>query len=90
MCINQFVSANSELSIAVTHIEQQKKLISNGNINRVVFQVHIDRTKETNVPYANIGSNSQFVHEKEYLISMFSVYHIDKIEKLLGVPSACV
>ncbi|CAF3361091.1 unnamed protein product [Rotaria sp. Silwood1] len=90
MCINQFVSANSELSIAVTHIEQQKKLISNGNINRVVFQVHIDRTKETNVPYANIGSNSQFVHEKEYLISMFSVYHIDKIEKLLGVPSAWV
>ncbi|CAF2964107.1 unnamed protein product [Rotaria sp. Silwood2] len=88
MCINQFISANLEPSIAVMYIEQQQKLISNGNIIRVVFQIHIDRTKESIVSYANIGSISQFVHEKEYLMSMLSVYRIDKVEKLRDVPSA--
>ncbi|CAF0762817.1 unnamed protein product [Rotaria sordida] len=88
MCINQCVSANSELSIALMYIEQQQKLISNTNIIRVIFQIHIDRTKESIVSYANIGFVSQFVHEKEYLISMLSVYRINKIEKLLGVSSA--
>ncbi|CAF1074600.1 unnamed protein product [Rotaria magnacalcarata] len=88
--INQFVSANPELSIAVMYIEQQKVAVSNGNTVRVVFQIHIDETKKSIVPYANIGVKSQFVHEREYLISMFSVYRIDKIERLINVSSAWV
>ncbi|CAF3329656.1 unnamed protein product [Rotaria socialis] len=88
--INQFVSANPELSIAVMYIDQQKVVVSNGNTVRVVFQIHIDETKKSIVPYANIGAKSQFVHEREYLISIFSVYRINKIEKLINVSSAWI
>jgi len=84
MCINQFLSANSEQGIAMMFIKQQ----NSSNKIRVLFQIHIDRTIQSIVSYANIGSISPFVHEKEYLISMSSIYRIDKIEKLIDLPSA--
>jgi hypothetical protein len=87
MSINQFLSANPEQSIAMMFIKQQNSSASNANKIRVLFQIHIDRTKQSYVSYANIGSISQFVHEKEYLISISSVYRIDKIEKLIDIPS---
>jgi tetratricopeptide (TPR) repeat protein len=88
MCINQFISASPEQGIAMMFIKQENSSTSNGNHIRVVFQIHIDRTVQSNISYANIGSISQFVHEKEYLISMFSMYRINKIEKLAEMPSA--
>jgi hypothetical protein len=87
MCINQFISASPEQGIAMMFIKQQNSSISNGSHIRILFQIHIDRTIESNIPYANIGSISQFVHEKEYLISMFSIYRINKIERLPEIPS---
>ena len=93
MCINQFISANPEKGIAMMFIKQQQQNSSksNGNQVHVLFQIHIDRTVQSNVSYANIGSISEFVHEKEYLISMGSIYRINKIDKLLDLPSAfCV
>lgn len=90
MCINQFVSANLEQNIALMFIKQQNTSTVNENKIRVLFQIHINQTVQSNVSYANIGSISQFVHEKEYLISMSSVYRINKIEKLVDLPSAYV
>lgn len=88
MSISQYVSANPELSIAVMYIEQNKDSVPNSQTVRVVFQIDIDQTAESIVSYANIGNVSQFVHEKEHLISMFSVYRIIKIEKLINASSA--
>jgi tetratricopeptide (TPR) repeat protein len=68
-------------------IKQQNPSASKENKVRVLFQIHIDQTIPPIVPYANIGSMSDFVHEKEYLISMSSVYRIDKIEQFSGIPS---
>jgi len=87
MCINQFLSVNSEHGVAMMFLKQQNFSTSNENKIRVVFQIYIDQTIQSNVSYANIGSISQFVHEKEYLISMSSVYRIDKIEKLVDISS---
>jgi tetratricopeptide (TPR) repeat protein len=87
MCINQFLSVNSEQGVAMMFLKQQNFSTSNENKIRVVFQIYIDQTIQSNVSYANIGSISQFVHEKEYLISMSSVYRIDKIEKLVDISS---
>ena len=88
MCINQFISVNSERSIAVMFLKQQNSSTINGNKIRVLFQIHINRTIQSNVSYANIASVSEFVHEKEYLISFSSIFRINKVEKLHEIPSA--
>ena len=90
MCIKQFVSANPEQAIANLYIEQYHSSKSNGKKIPVLFQLYIDQSVELCVPYANIGSISPFVHEKEYLISMSSVYHIDKIERHSTLSSGLV
>ena len=87
MSINQFVSANPEQSIAVMFIREQHASLSRSRNVRVLFEITIDRTIQPNVAYANIGSISDFVHEKEHLISMGSIYRIEAIEKLTDVPS---
>jgi hypothetical protein len=87
MCINQFLSANPEQGIAMMFLKQQNSSTSHENKLRVLFQIHIDQTIQSNVSYANIGPISQFVHEKEYLISMSSIYRINKIEKLIDLSS---
>ena len=87
MSINQFVSANPEQSIAVMFIREPNASHDQGKNVRVLFQISIDRDTQSNVAYANIGAISQFVHEKEHLISMGSIYRIDAIEKLVDLSS---
>jgi hypothetical protein len=87
MCINQFISANSEQGIGMMFLKQQNSSTLNGNKIRVLFQIHIDPTIQPNVAYANIGSTSEFVHEKEYLISLSSIYRVNKFEKLFDISS---
>ncbi|UJR21288.1 hypothetical protein I4U23_024380 [Adineta vaga] len=88
MCINQFLFANSEQAVPMNFIQHQVKPTGNtGNIN-VLLNISIVRVNEPNVSFANIGTKSQFVHENEYLISMSSIYRIDKIEQLPQISSA--
>ena len=87
ICIDQFLCANTEQGIALMFLKQSSSYPLNRNDIRVLFQIHIDRTVQSDVIYAGIGSASQFVHEKEYLISMFSVFRVNKVEKLVDLPS---
>lgn len=87
ICIDQFLSANTEQGIALMFLKQSSSYPLNRNDIRVLFQIHIDRNISSDVIYAAIGSISQFVHEKEYLISMFSVFRVNQIERLPDIPS---
>jgi len=87
MCINQFIFANTEKSIALMFIELQNPTAMNTNNVNVLFEISISQTNPANVSYANIGAISEFVHEKEYLLSMSSIFRIDKIEECIDIPS---
>ena len=84
---HQFLLANPEQAIVVSFLQQENSAVASGNRIPVLFHVHIDPSVEYNTVYANIGPMSQFVHEKEYLISMFSTYRLDKIEKRVDAPT---
>ncbi|CAF2976102.1 unnamed protein product [Rotaria sp. Silwood2] len=86
ICINEFVFANTERILPLTYIEHQDSKI-NTNYIKVLFKISISQTNESNCLYANIGTVSEFVHEKEYLLSMSSIFRIGKIEQLPDVPS---
>jgi tetratricopeptide (TPR) repeat protein len=87
MCINQFLFANTEQAIALLFIENQNSIsIDTNNIN-VLFEIAISKTIEPNASYANVGSISEFVHEKEYLLSMSSIFRVEKIGVLKEIPS---
>lgn len=91
ICINQFLSANTERGIALMFLKQSSSNPINKTDIRILFQIHIDPTIPSDVIYASIGQTSQFVHENEHLISMFSVFRINKIERLIDIPSGyCV
>ena len=91
ICINQFLSANTERGIALMFLKQSSSNPMNKSDTRILFQIHIDPTIPSDVTYAKSGAISQFVHEDEYLISMFSVFRINKIERLIDIPSGyCV
>lgn len=90
LSINKFISANSERGIALMMINQQLHAKKNDGKIRVLFQISIDQSVRTVVAYGNIGAISQFVHEKEYMISMGSIYRIDSIEHLPEKPSGYV
>jgi len=87
MCINQFLFANTEQAIALLFIENQNSTSINTNNINVLFEISISKTIEPNVSYANVGSISEFVHEKEYLLSMSSIFRVEKIEELEEIPS---
>jgi tetratricopeptide (TPR) repeat protein len=87
MCINQFLFANTEQAIALLFIENQNSALVDKNNIHVLFEISISKTIQPNVSYANIGPISELVHEKEYLLSMSSIYRIDKIEELKEIPS---
>ncbi|CAF0784554.1 unnamed protein product [Adineta steineri] len=78
--VDQFISTNPDMNVAVLFIKQQNFSKSNTNRIRVLFRIHIDQKVQPIVPYANIGAISDFVHIQEYLISMSSVFRIDKVE----------
>ncbi|CAF0903142.1 unnamed protein product [Adineta ricciae] len=84
MCINQFISANPDKTIAIVFMKHQAL---KSNQVRILFHIHIDQTLSTIVPYANIGSNSDFVHENEHLISMFGYYRVGKVEQVADFQS---
>ena len=87
MCINQFLSVNREQGIALMCLKQPSSSSTNRQRLSVLFQISIDQSVPSNVFYANIGSISQFVHEHECLISMCSIYRIERIDKLSDCPS---
>ena len=84
MCINQFISANPDKTIAIVFMKHQA--LKPDKV-RILFHIHIDRTLSSIVPYANIGSNSDFVHENEHLISMFGYYRVGKVEQVTDFES---
>ena len=88
LCINEFLFANTEKAIAYLFIEDQSSTPMNIKATSVLFEISIPGTLTPNVSYANIGAVSQFVHEKEYLFSMGSVFRIDGVKRLEGLPSA--
>lgn len=91
ICINQFLSANKERGIALMFLKQSSSYPMNKNDIRILFQIHIDPAIPSDVIYARIGEVNQFVHEDEHLISMFSVFRINKIERFIDIPSCyCV
>ncbi|CAF0963483.1 unnamed protein product [Adineta ricciae] len=85
MCINQFMSANPDKTIAIVFMKHQAL---KADKVRILFHIHIDQTLSPIVPYANIGSNSDFVHENEHLISMFGFYRIGKVEQVADFESS--
>jgi tetratricopeptide (TPR) repeat protein len=87
MCINHFLFANTEKTIALMFIEHQTSTSVNSNNIDVLFEISISKTIKPNVSYGNIGTISEFVHEKEYLLSMSSIFRIEKIEQLNEIPS---
>ena len=88
LCVNEFLFANTEQAIAFLFIENQSSTSINIKAMNVLFEISIPATLTPNVAYANIGTVSQFVHEKEYLFSMGSVFRIDEIKRLSELPSA--
>lgn len=87
ICISQFISANAEKAVALLFIEQSKPMTEKPPKVSILFQIRIDRNIEPCVPFGNIGSISEFVHEQEYLLSMFSVFRIGRIEPIAGMSS---
>jgi hypothetical protein len=88
LTINQFVSANLDQVNAMMYMKHRKVASKSEKKIRVLFHIMIDETQDVNVPYANIASVSEFSHPKEYLISIGGVYHVDRVEMLVGVPTA--
>ncbi|CAF3948017.1 unnamed protein product [Rotaria sordida] len=86
ICINEFLFANLEQTIPLTYIEHQNSKTNINNI-KALFKISIPQTNEPNVAYANIGAVSEFVHEKEYLLSMSSIFRIGKVEAFTEVTS---
>jgi tetratricopeptide (TPR) repeat protein len=87
MSINQFIFANTDKAIALMFIQLQSSETIDTNHVNVIFEISISQTNSANVSYANIGAISEFVHEKEYLLSMSSIFRIDKIEEFIDIPS---
>ena len=90
LCINQYIFANTDQNIALLFIDHKNSLPINTSNTNILFQISIPATIDSHVSYANIGPVSQFVHQKEYLISMSSMYRIEKIEQLIEVPTGWV
>ncbi|CAF1281906.1 unnamed protein product [Adineta steineri] len=88
MCINQFLFANSERAIPMLFLQHQTTSSINTKNLDILFRISISETNQANVSYANIGVKCQFVHEKEYLLSMSSIFRIEKVEPLVEIPSA--
>ncbi|CAF1646804.1 unnamed protein product [Adineta ricciae] len=53
-----------------------------------ILNITIPHGATPNVPFANIGADSDFVHENDYLISMTSIYRIDKLEQFPEDPAS--
>jgi tetratricopeptide (TPR) repeat protein len=87
MCINQFLFANTEKAIALMFLGHENSTSIDTNNIHVLFEISVPSTNQSNISYANIGAVSEFVHEKEYLLSMSSIYRINKIEQLIELPS---
>ncbi|CAF3359991.1 unnamed protein product [Rotaria socialis] len=87
MCINEFLFANTDRNIPLMFLEHQTFKCSPTNNVNVLFKICVSQTNESNALYANIGTVSQFVHEKDYLISMSSIYRIGNVEALPEIPS---
>jgi tetratricopeptide (TPR) repeat protein len=90
LCINQYIFANTEQDIALLFIDQQNSASTHTNNMNILLEISIPQSIDANVSYANIGVVSQFVHQKEYLISMSSIYRIGKIEPLMEIPTGWV
>lgn len=87
MCMNQFLFANTEQAIALLFIDSQNSASAPAHQVNVLFEISISKTIQPNVSYGNVGSISEFVHEKEYLLSMSSIFCIEKIEELKEISS---
>ncbi|CAF1605692.1 unnamed protein product [Rotaria magnacalcarata] len=87
MCINEFLFANTDENIPLIFLEHENFKHSPTNNVNVLFKISISQTNVPNALYANIGTVSQFVHEKDYLISMSSIYRIGTVEALPEIPS---
>lgn len=87
MCINQYLFANTEKVIALMFLDYQTHLPSDIHQVNILFEITIPQIEQSNVCYANIGSISEFVHEKEYLLSMCSLYRIEQINEYPAIPS---
>lgn len=90
MCINEFIFANADHTIPLMHLQHESSQKPNNSTVNVIFKILIQKSGYPSACYANIGSISPFVHEKEYIISMSSVYRIGRMERLPEVSSVRV
>lgn len=86
ICINQFLFANTEKIIASMFLDYQSSSPPEIHYVNILFEITIPQIEQANVYYANIGGISEFVHENEYLLSMSSIYQVDKIDEYLPLP----
>lgn len=87
LCISQYLFGNTDKSVALMFVENQKATNTDPNTINVLLEISICQSDQSSVPYANIASESEFVHANEYLISMSSIYRIEEVSPCIELSS---